>query len=51
MKNTNQRQIPFTDDEMAEIKSIGQEEGRVFKQQAAQLIKEALAARKRKARA
>lgn len=40
------RQIPFTPDELNEIKQIAIDEGRSFKYQAAQLIKEALAARK-----
>lgn len=40
-----ERQIPFSPDDLEVIKEIGKQEGRAFKHQAAQLIKEALAAR------
>ncbi len=45
MNDFKERQIPFTDEQMTEIKAQGRDDGRAFKWQAAQLIKEALAAR------
>lgn len=46
MRHNIERQIPFTPEEMKIIKAIGEDEGRAFKYQAAQLIKEALLTRK-----
>lgn len=45
MSKLNQRNIPFTDQELEKITMLGKAEGRAFKYQAAQLIKEALLAR------
>lgn len=48
MPDFKERQIPFTDEQMEEIKEMGKSEGRAFKWQAAALIKEAIVARKKK---
>jgi hypothetical protein len=43
--DTTERNVPFTPDEMETIKAIAKREGRAFKFQAQQLIREAIAAR------
>lgn len=45
MSDMKERRIPFTDELFDEVERLAQEEGRAFKYQAAQLIREAVEAR------
>jgi len=50
-KDKIERLVPFTPDMVDEIKETAEEDGRAFKHQAAALIREALATRRKKSNA